>query len=78
MPRGANRIVKPPTARQRANARSFNRAAAPAIASLPTNPTSSWWTGASRERLHELVVQEQPRMAWSRFGRLVGTGVISV
>jgi hypothetical protein len=75
------RIVKPRSAKQRAHfarLKTTATAAAPSFAAPPawTVPTSSWWAGASREELRERVLQEQPRIALSRFGRIVGSGVI--
>jgi hypothetical protein len=74
------RIVKPASARQRENGRRWNHASPTvAIVAAPpeTMPTSSWWTGVSRDELRERVVQERPRIALSRFGRLIGSGVLS-
>jgi hypothetical protein len=73
------RIVKPRSAKQRAHfARLKTTASATPFAAPPawTAPTSSWWAGATREELRERVLQEQPRIALSRFGRIVGSGVI--
>jgi hypothetical protein len=70
------RIVKPRTAKQRAHAqRAFNRTHVYASPGTETMPTSSWWSGLSREQLQERVEQEQPRMKSSRFGRVLGSGV---
>ncbi|HXO84674.1 MAG TPA: hypothetical protein VN803_04030 [Gemmatimonadales bacterium] len=76
MGRALTRLVKPPTARQRENARRFNHDGVFVSPPASTAPASSWWVGTSRKELQERAAREQTRMALSRFGRIVGNGML--
>jgi hypothetical protein len=74
------RIVKPRTAKQRAHARvafKSGRATRYVVPPASSAPATSWWTGVSRDELRAKATEEQARMASSRFGRLLGSGVLS-
>ncbi len=65
------RIVKPPTAKQRASAQAYSRRSVSFTAIPPeTMPTSSWWIGKSREELQTAVADEQLRIRHSKLGRI--------
>jgi hypothetical protein len=67
------KIVKPATARQRANAHRYSRQDQ-VVAIVPADhgmPASSWWAvPMSRAEFDDRLVRERSRMAESRFARL--------
>lgn len=74
MPIGhGTRIVKPRTAKQRAQAEAWGGAAVVTPAAEPSTvnaPESSWWTTPrSREEFDELAKQQVARMKASTFGQ---------
>jgi hypothetical protein len=71
------RVVKPRTDKQRAAADRYKGRAPQGPWIVPPaspGPVTSWWIGASRDELQEKAREEQARMAWSKFGRLLGSG----
>jgi hypothetical protein len=71
----STRIVKPPTAKQRASIERYKRHSSLSLRQSSA-PARSWWVGLSREQLQEQSAQERARMTTSRFGRILGHGVI--
>ena len=68
------KIVKPATARQRANAHRYSRQDQ-VVAIVPADhgmPASSWWAvpGATRQEFNQRQASEWQRMSESRFARL--------
>jgi hypothetical protein len=47
------------------------------VAPASETPSTSWWVGASRAQLQARALEERPRMASSKFGRLLGSGAQS-
>lgn len=64
------RVVKPPSAKQRANAKRYGTTLVIAPAATASAPSTSWWTGLDRTQLQAQAAAEQPRMASTKFGRL--------
>jgi hypothetical protein len=70
MPIGhGNRIEKPPTEKQRAQAKAWNTI--PAVEPSAVNaPDRSWWIGPqSREEFDAVAAEQAPRMKASTFGQ---------
>jgi hypothetical protein len=72
MPIGkGNRIVKPPTAKQRAQAKAYGAMAI--IPAADTVPKSSWWTEPkTREEFDQAAAAQRTRMQESTFGKFKG------
>jgi hypothetical protein len=72
------RVVKPRSAKQRAHARNAFKDSSVHYAPPPIAPpaSTSWWTNVSREELRARAERERARISLSRFGRLVGTGLL--
>jgi hypothetical protein len=46
------------------------------VRTAETLPSSSWWTGRTREELDAMAAHERTRLSYSSFGRTLGSPVI--
>jgi hypothetical protein len=71
------RIVKPMSAKQRANANRLKTSVTHRVVPSSPAPATSWWIGRTREQLQEDAAAQRARMSTTRFGRTLGHGVIA-
>jgi hypothetical protein len=67
--RKRDRLVKAPSAKQRAGADRIKRFRE-VVKVEEANPSSSWWLGLTREQLQVAAAEQERRINYSRCGRV--------